>query len=338
MMRGADSRLKVRNANHRRIETGNRDEIEHEIKDGKTGTPMPPFASLVTHAFLCIASWGVWLIPTIIGLKTGGPLSLFCTAVGHTGPFAAAVATSYLFKRKSESSMRDLGERIFPSGFNVAHLLVPCLSAWIAILPTSIGGLFAYSTLREASWTHLVLEALAPSLLPASFGALSPYVLFVKGSIQDLGWRGLSYPLLLQTGLNRIVATLVLSLFMWLWKLPIVVLRPTGCHIEFSLAEYCCFALVILPMNLYQSVVWHQSGGFAFLCCFTNSLALIVIDLSSELLTGISKVEVLVCLACSLSLVGAWSAFALSRPEVLLGADTPAEMKPRERTMKDNKH
>jgi membrane protease YdiL (CAAX protease family) len=215
---------------------------------------MEPITSLVRRnplvSFLVLTfalSWGLGAILNGNGLLA--PNATFILGV----PIAALLVISM---SEGRAGLKDLGRRIIrwrvsPRWYAVVFILpIVVLVAVLALLP-----LFGGSPL---DWTK------QPPLTSVVFMlALFMVFPFATPIAEEIGWRGLALPRLLE-GRSALTASLILGLIWALWHLPVVLSAPL-------IRVPVPFMLAVIPLSVLTTWIFLHTRGSLFIAILLHA-------------------------------------------------------------------
>lgn len=229
---------------------------------------------LVVYFFLAyLISWTIWfpLYSPAFGI-TCLPISQFQHGIGGLGPMIAALITTYIFERRA--GIKKLTVQLVkakPFFFVLVALLSPFVLAFIAVLlnhfinkaPVDLSGLFGAKEFPSFSFMQFFI-----------------YNFLFFGFGEETGWRGFALPRL-QTKLNPLMASIVLTLFWALWHWPLFLYRPGFMEMGIDGTLGWLFSLLtgsVLLTWLYNSsrssilvcAIFHSAIDIAFLADFAD--------------------------------------------------------------------
>jgi membrane protease YdiL (CAAX protease family) len=174
------------------------------------------------------------------------------TIVSGIGPLLAAILVTGAIEGKSGV------RRIFGSMFTWQ-----VKARWWAASIGLLAGLFAIATALSALITGDVPDASAGIYLNGG-NVIVVVLLLLFGSFgEEPGWRGFALPRLLQ-GRTPLKATLILTLFWWLWHLPTYWTLPLAIKAVEQYGFVAAFGIqfvVLLVLSLLCTWVYNGSGG-----------------------------------------------------------------------------
>ena len=218
------------------------------------GSPMESITSLVRRSplvsFLVLAfalSWGLGAILNGNGLLA--PNASFILGVPIAALFVIALS-------EGRAGLKDLGRRIIcwrvaPRWYAVVFILpVVVIVAVLALLP-----LFGGSPL---DWTK------QPPLTSVVFMlALFMVFPFATPIAEEIGWRGLALPRLLE-GRSALTASLMLGVIWAVWHLPVVLSAPL---VRVPLP----FMLAVIPLSVLTTWIFVNTKGSLFVAILLHA-------------------------------------------------------------------
>jgi membrane protease YdiL (CAAX protease family) len=173
------------------------------------------------------------------------------TIVSGMGPLLAAILVTGITEGKSGV------HKIFGSMFNWQ-----VKARWWAASIGLLAGLFAIATALSALTTGATPYPGAGIYLNG--GNAVVVLLLLLGSFgEEPGWRGFALPRL-QKGRTPLKATLILTLFWWLWHLPTYWTLPLAINAVEQYGFVAAFGIqfvVLLALSLLCTWVYNGSGG-----------------------------------------------------------------------------
>ncbi|CAN5442116.1 type II CAAX endopeptidase family protein [soil metagenome] len=217
---------------------------------------------LVTYFGLAyLFSWIIWLplYGHVFGLSNL-PAFSFQHALGALGPLIASLLTTWIFLKKE--GLKNLIRKCFqikPLIYLAIALFSPFVLALIAIL-------ISYFINKTAiNFIGLLHTKEFPQL---SFLAFFFYNLFFFGFGEEAGWRGFALPRL-QTKMNALTSSVVLTLFWALWHLPLFCYRPG--YITMDIAGIFGWVFSLLTGSILLTWLYNSSRSGIFICAVFHS-------------------------------------------------------------------
>ncbi len=169
------------------------------------------------------------------------------SAVGQFGPLLAALIVT-------SSTVGGTGVRkIFRSMFNWQ-----VKARWWAAAVMLLAGLFAAATALA-----MLVGGAVPDLGSGIF-LITAGLLYLIGSFgEEPGWRGFALPKL-QQGRSAWKATLILTLFWWLWHIPFYWILPSAIEATQQFGFVAAFGMqliILLALSSLCAWVYNGSGG-----------------------------------------------------------------------------
>jgi membrane protease YdiL (CAAX protease family) len=173
------------------------------------------------------------------------------TIVSGIGPLLAAILVTGAIEGKSGV------HKIFDSMLNWQ-----VKARWWAASIVPFAGLFAIATALSALITGAIPDASAGIYLNGG-NVIVVVLLLLLGSFgEEPGWRGFALPRL-QQGRTQLKATLILTLFWWLWHLPTYWTLPLAIKAVEQYGFLTAFGIqfvVLLALSLLCTWVYNGSG------------------------------------------------------------------------------
>ena len=208
-----------------------------------------------------LISWTTWLplYGHIFGL-TNLPVIPYEHAIGSLGPLIAAFLTTLIFLKKDGVKMLlSKCFQIKPLIYLVVALFTPFLLVLISVIaghfingtPVCIPGLFTSSEFPRFN----LLSVLIYNLVFFGFG-------------EEVGWRGFALPRL-QSKLNALTASFVLTLFWALWHLPLFFYR-SGFN-TMNTAGILGWLFSLLTGSILLTWLYNSSKASILICAIFHS-------------------------------------------------------------------
>ncbi len=220
---------------------------------------MKQLATFFSLAYLI--SWVIWLplYGPALGLA-GLPTLPIHHAWGGLGPLIAAFLTTWLYDGKP--GLRLLVQRCLqlkPVAYLLIALLSPTLLAVLAIL---IGAAVDGSPMNFSGLLHA--KEFPDWGLPLFFA----YNLLFFGFGEEVGWRGFALPRL-QTRMNALSATLLVTAFWALWHWPLFLYRPG--YVAMDISGVVGWVLSLLTGAVLLTWLFNGSRGRVLICAVFHS-------------------------------------------------------------------
>ena len=214
-----------------------------------------------------IISWIIWLplYGHIFGLDHL-PAIRFQHSLGGLGPLVASFITTWIFlKNEGLKTLMQKCIQVKP----ILYLVVALLSPFVLAIAASVIALFVDQ--KPVHLVGLLTTKEFPSLNLLTFFM---YNLLFFGFGEEVGWRGFVLPRL-QTKMNALNASLVLTIFWAMWHIPLFFYRPGYTTMDAAGISGWIFSLLtgsILLTWLYNSsrasilicAVFHSTIDIAF--------------------------------------------------------------------------
>lgn len=217
---------------------------------------------LITYFGLAyLISWTIWfpLYGHILGL-TGLPVLPFNHAIGGLGPLIASVLTTLIFCKKEE--LRTLLIKCFQIKPFV-YLLIALFSPFILVIAASLSSFVFDKTAMDLSGLLRVKEFPQFSILTFIF-----YNLIFFGFGEEVGWRGFALPRL-QTKLNALTSSLLLTVFWALWHLPLFLYRPG--YTTMGIPGILGWVFSLLTGSILLTWLYNSSRASILICAVFHS-------------------------------------------------------------------
>lgn len=238
---------------------GNETNVDHENKRENTAVRLCKAHPLAVYFGLAIAFTWLILSPGVaatLGLLHFAYEGTVLTIVSGLGPLLAALLVTRAAAGKSGV------RRLFGSRFAWRVQA----KWWVAAL-VLIPGLFAISATLSWFISGTVPNASKGIYLNGGNSLLVILLLLLGAFGEEVGWRGFALPRL-QEGHTPLKATLILTLFWWLWHLPTYWTLPLAIN---AVAQYGFAAafgiqfIVLLALSVLCTWVYNGSGGVVWL-------------------------------------------------------------------------
>jgi hypothetical protein len=160
----------------------------------------------------------------------------------------------------------------WPSGARRDGLRAWALLLGIAAVVTAAHvGLAFRERESEAGATALAVLGGTPGAILVSL--LIGGVIDEGGTLEELGWRGLALPLLLERHESPLRATLALGFLWWLWHLPREVPGLlAGAKLGSFVLHQGHFLLLCLALSVVMTYFWFRTGGSALVGVFIHGI------------------------------------------------------------------
>lgn len=234
---------------------------------------------LITYFSLAYAiSWILWLplYGPALGL-TGLPTLPYHHALGGLGPLLAAFLTSWMYDRKA----------------GVAHLLAQCtrigplLYLAIALFSPFVLAIIAAVMAYYINGAAIQLSGLLSTREFPEFDLLTFFVynLIFFGFGEEVGWRGFALPRL-QSRMNALTASVVLTVFWALWHLPLFLYRPG--YTSMDAVAVVGWVLSLLTGSILLTWLYNSSRGSVLVCAVFHATVDIAFtaDLADQHIVG----------------------------------------------------
>ena len=240
--------------NHHSLLPVSDNQAEGENKRDNTGIRLCKRYPLAMYFILAFAFTWLILSPGVaatLGLLNFEFEGTVLTIVSGIGPLLAAILVTGAIEGKSGV------RKIFASMFNWQ-----VKARWWAASIVLLAGLFAIATALSALITGAVPDASAGIYLNGG-NVIIVLLLLLFGSFgEEPGWRGFALPRL-QQGRTPLKATLILTLFWWLWHLPTYWTLPLAVNAVEQYGFLAAFGIqfvVLLALSLLCTWVYNGSG------------------------------------------------------------------------------
>ncbi|WP_247232892.1 type II CAAX endopeptidase family protein [Telluribacter sp. SYSU D00476] len=206
-------------------------------------------------------SWLVWLplYGPALGL-TSLPTVPFHHALGGLGPLLAALLITFWYARKrGVAQLLAQCTQLRPVGYLAVALLSPFVLAIIAAV-------MAYFL----NGTAIQLDGLLRTREFPEFNLLSFFVynLIFFGFGEEVGWRGFALPRL-QSRMNALTASIVLTVFWALWHLPLFLYRPG--YTSMDVVGAVGWGVSLLTGSILLTWLYNSSRGSVLVCAVFHS-------------------------------------------------------------------
>lgn len=200
-------------------------------------------------AFLVITfavTWGLW--GAVLAIEV--PQRVLVQAVGGLGPLIGAATVAWIageFDRWAD----QLGRwRVAPRW-------------WGFVVGFPVGLFLLVGAIHVALGGEVALERLPP------VAALAPILAatFLRGGLEEPGWRGMALPVL-QERYGATASSLVVAAVWTAWHLPLFVTSGTN-QVGSSLVVY---GLSLVPLTVLFTVLYNNSGGSVLLAMVLHTL------------------------------------------------------------------
>lgn len=208
-----------------------------------------------------IISWTIWLplYGHIFGINNL-PVLPYHHAFGGLGPLIASFLTTWIFLKKG--GVKKLLVKCFqikPLIYLAVALFSPFILAFIAM------GISHFINEAPLNLSGLLTTKEFPQFnLPAFF----IYNLVFFGFGEEVGWRGFALPRL-QTKMNALTASIVLTLFWALWHLPLFFYRPG--YTTMDTAGIFGWVFSLLTGSILLTWLYNSSRASIFICAVFHS-------------------------------------------------------------------
>jgi len=240
--------------NHHSLLPASDNQAAGENKRDNTGIRLCKRYPLAMYFILAFAFTWLILSPGVaatLGLLNFEFEGTVLTIVSGIGPLLAAILVTGAIEGKSGV------RKIFASMFNWQ-----VKARWWAASIVLLAGLFAIATALSALITGAVPDASAGIYLNGG-NVIIVLLLLLFGSFgEEPGWRGFALPRL-QQGRTPLKATLILTLFWWLWHLPTYWTLPLAVNAVEQYGFLAAFGIqfvVLLALSLLCTWVYNGSG------------------------------------------------------------------------------
>ncbi len=218
-------------------------------------------------AYFGLAFTFTWLILSPGVAATFGLLNFafegtVLTIASGIGPLLAALLVTRIVAGKS--GVRQMLGSLFARRVQVK---------WWAAALMLIAGLFAISATLSWFISGATPQAQEGIYLNGGNSLLVTLLLLLGALGEEVGWRGFALPQL-QEGQTPLKATLILTLFWWLWHLPTYWTLPLAMN---AVAQYGFAAafgiqfIVLLALSLLCTWVFNGSGGVILLAVLLHA-------------------------------------------------------------------
>lgn len=211
-----------------------------------------------------LVTWGSWGVVLAVRTSAGSLLQL----VGGFGPLVAAALTAWL------------ADDLRPWAAQLVRWRVPARWwGYAALVPLGI--------VAALVGVHLLLGGdLDPRRLPPASGVVTIVLLtFLRGGLEEPGWRGMALPLL-QDRFNATIASVVLAVIWTAWHLPLFITQGTS-QAGVSLVVY---GLSLLPLTVLLTVLYNNTRGSVLLAMLFHTLWNTTQAIVSPAVTGATSI------------------------------------------------
>lgn len=206
-------------------------------------------------------SWLIWLplYGSAIGIVSL-PIFPYHHAIGALGPLLAAFITTYIFKKGEGIKL------LFYKCIKVRPILYLLIAAFA---PTILG----YSAILASSIIHNVapnsIDLFTSKEFPNfSIPGLLVYNLLFFGFGEEVGWRGVGLPFL-QTKMNALAASCVLTIVWAMWHIPLFFYRPG--YMDMNVMAIVGWVLSLLTGSILLTWLHNSSKGSLLICALFHS-------------------------------------------------------------------
>lgn len=216
---------------------------------------------LIFFVLAYLISWIIWLplYGSIFGLDNL-PTLPFHHALGGLGPMISSFLTTWIFLKK------DGVKNLLAKCFQFKPLLYVAIALFSPFLLAFIAMLISYFV----SNTPISLSALLTSKEFPQFNLLTLFVynLIFFGFGEEVGWRGFALPRI-QSKLNPLIASLILTIFWACWHLPLFLYRPG--YTSMDVAGIIGWVLSLLTGSILLTWLYNSSRGSILICAIFHS-------------------------------------------------------------------
>ncbi len=198
-------------------------------------------------------SWGVWMIPIILGMGIDNPVAMICLALGGIAPSTTGIILARM--KPDRGYWRDFCRRII----NVKQIPFLWWLIMILIIPVcSVVALILYRHLTGRTPELATMNKFLSN--PFSILPFALFMLFFGPLPEEIGWRGFALDHL-EKKYNWVNASLILGFFWMMWHLPLFLIGGTYQHglMQHSPWLLLDFMIQFYPASIMMDWVYHNT-------------------------------------------------------------------------------
>lgn len=203
-----------------------------------------------------LITWGCWWSLSVLSsndiLKFGEIPFWILYVIGGNGPFIAALVVKKSYADKVQ--FKSFKEQLFKVRNNAGWYL------WIVITLFILGSIPWIISTVSSGFSELLLRK------PIYFVILMLPVMVIGGGLEEVGWRGILLPEMLNK-LPKFVTALVIGVIWTLWHLPLWFIK--GVPQENS--SYLLFFISVIGLSILLTILYDRTRS-VFLCILFHSL------------------------------------------------------------------
>lgn len=203
--------------------------------------------------FTLLYSFGLWMIPMILGLDS--VLSYILYALG--GIIPSTIAIILLYKTKDKEYIKSFWTRVlnFKLIKNKWYLFI-ILFIPLTNIAAMLVNYYIYGIKSDFSNLINYIEN------PLKLIVLIPYILIFGPIVEELGWRGFALDHL-EKKYEWFISSLIISLFWALWHIPLFFIEGTYQYslLQSSYIYVIDFMVGLLPCSIIMGYIYYKNNN-----------------------------------------------------------------------------